>query len=191
MIGRRGLGRPGQPVGAAGDGAELPGLLPLPIGAEAAGAMRGAVHEAGRRPGHRRPPGPVAQHPRRLLQGHVRLPRTGGPPAALQPSRSVDGRVWVVVARGVVGGSGMLEWVNWSLWIVHLWIAAPKWKGRPRKVRKKRSNSPGSESNESESSVSTVTSSTRVNHTHTHAFLSYPTSTRHQLDINSTSFHST
>ena len=39
---------------------------------------------------------------------------------------------------------------------------APKWKGRPRKVRKKRSNSPGSESNESESSVSTVTSSTRV-----------------------------
>ena len=51
-------------------------------------------------------------------------------------------------------------------WIVvthclHL-CAAPKWKGRPRKARKKRSNSPGSESNESESSVSTVTSSSRV-----------------------------
>lgn len=39
---------------------------------------------------------------------------------------------------------------------------APKWKGRPRKLRKKRSHSPGSESNESESSVSTVTSSSRV-----------------------------
>ncbi|XP_057367504.1 LOW QUALITY PROTEIN: uncharacterized protein LOC130688544 [Daphnia carinata] len=38
---------------------------------------------------------------------------------------------------------------------------APKWKGRPRKMLKKRSHSPGSESNESESSVSTVTSSYR------------------------------
>ncbi|XP_046450396.1 uncharacterized protein LOC124198559 isoform X2 [Daphnia pulex] len=39
---------------------------------------------------------------------------------------------------------------------------APKWKGRPKKMRsKKRSHSPGSESNESESSVSTVTSSSR------------------------------
>ena len=97
-----------QWVGGAGDGAELPGLLPLPLGAEASGALRAAVHEAGRRRGHRRAPRSVAQHPRRLLQGHLRLPRTGGPPATLQPPRSVP--VLVVVLVVVVVPIAVARW---------------------------------------------------------------------------------
>ncbi len=71
-------------------GAELSGLLPLPGGAEATGKVRGAVHAPGRGAGHRRPGRARTQHARRLLQGHVRVPRTRGPRTLMQSLGSVS-----------------------------------------------------------------------------------------------------